>query len=318
MKKNISSDKSSLHGISIIMCCYNSEKRLEPTLTHIANQTLPPHCEVELIVVDNASSDNTSNLAMQIWDKLRSPFPIKIISEPTPGLAYARKTGVLNARFMIGIFCDDDNWLNSDYLTLVEKIFSNNSHIGVIGGSSIPFSDKALPSFFYSKANSFAVGIQAQETGDVSTRKYVWGAGMAIRLDFLKGLFSKGLQPLVTGRKGGGVTSGDDGEICAWFLFGGFRLWYQAELKFIHYMPGDRLTEEYYSRFFMRSYPTLWSTYSNYLIVRYFMLPDSIEFAGKIKNILMWLVALFHLITVPNDFYVIHKINRFIKILSKK
>ena len=52
-----------MKGVSIIICCYNSSKRLPTTLNTLLNLNVPPLTNWEVIVVNNNSTDTTSELA---------------------------------------------------------------------------------------------------------------------------------------------------------------------------------------------------------------------------------------------------------------
>src|ERR1700679_3060772 len=100
-------------GISVIICCYNSAKRLTQTLDHIFRQKNLVF-DWEVIVVDNASTDSTSLIAEQLLSASLHKDKFKIVFEVTPGLIFARKKGVSVAQFDRLLFCDDDNWLAHD------------------------------------------------------------------------------------------------------------------------------------------------------------------------------------------------------------
>src|SRR5260370_5744265 len=77
-------------GVSIVVCCHNSERLLPETLARLAAQqfTRPaPTCEV--IVIDNASTDRTSSVARASWPT-ECTIPLRVASEPKLGLASAR------------------------------------------------------------------------------------------------------------------------------------------------------------------------------------------------------------------------------------
>src|SRR6185437_11337360 len=100
-------------GISVIICCYNSATRITPTLQHLFNQKGISLSSWEIIVVDNASTDNTCEKAIEIWESFGPGKPdFKVISEPTPGLSAARQKGINEALYDYVLFCDDDNWLD--------------------------------------------------------------------------------------------------------------------------------------------------------------------------------------------------------------
>ena len=103
--------------LSVILCTYNGSQRLPNTLRSLSLQE--PHycCAYEIVVVDNASNDNSSEIALSSWKYYGEPFPIRLLFEHKPGLSFARKCGVLHTKSTFIVFCDDDNLLKSDYLS---------------------------------------------------------------------------------------------------------------------------------------------------------------------------------------------------------
>jgi hypothetical protein len=111
-------------GVSVVLCCYNSVGRLPETLRHLSMQRLPSGCQWEVLLVDNASQDDTAFVASGLWEDLGRPAPLRIVHEPIPGLSSARNAGIRNACYEYVILCDDDNWLAPDNLlnTLCNKL----------------------------------------------------------------------------------------------------------------------------------------------------------------------------------------------------
>lgn len=303
-------------GVSIIICCYNSEKRLPITLKYIANQQLKDNYPVEVIIVDNNSSDDTSIVARELWDTFGTPFPLTVILEKEPGLSCARRAGVMAAQYEYGLFCDDDNWLNIEYLDTSIELFERNPRVGILGGCSVAISDVDLPPWFFTKAGSFAVGTQSDAEGDITWRYFVWGAGMTFRLNVLRSIYESGVMPLVSDRKGKALTSGGDGEISAWFIFAGYRLYYSDKLLFKHYIPSSRLTDEYYQSFFNQSYPTEWTTYYHYINVKFRLFRHSNGLTAFIRNTLNYSHSLRYLITNIRSLRRIRKAEKKIKYLK--
>jgi len=94
---------------------------------------------------------------------------------------------------------------------------------------------------------------------------------MGFRMSLLKGVFGAGKEPLLVDRQGGQLNSGGDGEICCWYIFAGYRLWYDEDLKFSHFIPASRLTKEYYQHLvagFSRS-GLRWRAYRDYITLKY-------------------------------------------------
>src|SRR4051812_3506356 len=103
-------------GVSIIICCYNSSHRLPQTLKYLAHQQLADDIAWEIIVINNASEDDTKEVAIKEWNSYSSKIVLRVIDEPVPGLNNARKRGVEEAKYDIIIFCDDDNWLDKNFI----------------------------------------------------------------------------------------------------------------------------------------------------------------------------------------------------------
>ncbi len=233
-----------LKGVSVIICCYNSEGRITPTLEHL-QKLKSNEIQWELILVDNNSSDKTTLVASQVWQK-NPVAELKIVEEKTPGLMSARIKGVSVASYEIVSFIDDDNWVDASWVENVYRIFKNDASIGICGGESIAVFESDPPQWFTKFQNSFAVGRQQEQTGYVDDKKgYLWGAGLSIRKIAWHELFSSGFTSKLSGRKGASLTAGEDSEICLALISRGWKLWYDSSLKLQHYIPTVRLKEEY-------------------------------------------------------------------------
>ena len=69
-------------GVSVVIPCYNSSKLLPETIAHLARQNVPEHINWEIIIVDNASTDDTAETAAAIWDACKSRVPFKVVEQP--------------------------------------------------------------------------------------------------------------------------------------------------------------------------------------------------------------------------------------------
>lgn len=219
--------------------------RLPETLRHLANQKLPADIPWELIVVDNASTDKTKETALDEWNKYNLPAEIKVIDEKEQGVIYARKKGVRVALFEYIVFVDDDNWLHDDYLEKAFQLMEKMPDAGALGGSGEVATDGELPKWWEENKNSFAVGKQSTESGNVSSRGYLWGAGLISRKKILDEVFDSRYPFILSGRKGAQISSGDDSEMCSRIHLLGWELYYNENLHFKHFIPKERLTDNY-------------------------------------------------------------------------
>ncbi len=92
-----------LMNISVIIPTYNRASTIERALQSVLGQTFPPQ---EIIVVDDASTDNTSEILEKYSDK------ISIITNPkNSGVSISRNVGIQQARGDWIAFLDsDDQW----------------------------------------------------------------------------------------------------------------------------------------------------------------------------------------------------------------
>jgi len=232
-------------GTSIVICCHNSAKRLPETLAHLARQVSTDALPWEVIVVDNASTDDTAKVALACWPA-GHPAPLRVEAEPNPGLMYARRRGLAAARYDLVSFIDDDNWVCPEWVGLVHRIMSEHPEVGALGGQVEAVCEVEPPPWFEQHKGCYAVGRQAPESGDVTdTRGHLWGAGLTIRREAWIRLLSAGYRPLLSDRKGKALSSGGDTEICLALRLSGWRLWYDERLTMKHYLPAQRLRWAY-------------------------------------------------------------------------
>jgi glycosyltransferase involved in cell wall biosynthesis len=229
-----------MDDFSIIICCYNSSGRIIKTLNYLNELLLPSGHFVEIILVDNQSTDNTRELALNYWNSLNSKFEFKVVFENKPGLSNARVAGILNSKFEYLVFCDDDNWLNEDYLLHVRDSFKN-SMCKIVGGLGEPVSDLELPEWFYEYGQSaYAVGNYGRLEGPGFLS---YGAGLAIRRQIALKYVNLKDRLFLSDRKGLTLSSGGDSELC--LIVGLDHVFYNPNLRFSHYL-GSRVTEDHF------------------------------------------------------------------------
>lgn len=238
-----------MNGISVIVCCYNSAARLPATLQHLSGQITETNLDWEIILVDNNSTDNTATVASDYWQQLPVGKQLSIVSEPTPGLSFARDKGVHAAMYNIIIFCDDDNLLEPGYVQQAYNLVNKTKGLGyaVWGGKIVPYfnSSTTVPSWFEEEKANYVVGEQGIKSGDITARGYIWGAGMVLLKSVYLTIISQRFPSLLRDRTGQELSSGGDAEICLRTIIAGYKLYYDASLLLNHYIPEARLTPAY-------------------------------------------------------------------------
>ena len=233
-------------GVSIIICCHNGANRLPETIRHIARQRVPAYIPWELLLVDNGCTDDSALVARKEWQKHRVNTYMRIVKESMLGLSYARSRGFREARYEYMVLCDDDNWLDENYVSRVFNLLSENPNIGAVGGLGELLYEVEPPTTELSYI--FAAGPQAPQSGRVPENK-VYGAGCVIRYSAYEKIIASGFKSLLTDRKGAELTSGGDYELCLAIAIVGYDIWYDDQLRFTHFITRERLTWDYYLRY---------------------------------------------------------------------
>lgn len=235
-------------GISIILCTFNGKARLAKTLEHLANQK--HSCSLEIVLVDNASTDGTKEYADSWWARNGiTSINYKSFLQPIPGKSYAQELGYEQANYEYLLICDDDNWLVANYAQDAYDIMELNFEIGALGGWSEAIFENTKPDWYDLYARYFAVSKQGTESGDITNKKgCLYGAGMVIRKSHWLTLNKLGFVQLLTCRRGDTLSFGEDTEYSYALRLLGYKIWYDERLYFKHYMPEGRLNLQYICR----------------------------------------------------------------------
>lgn len=108
--------------ISVIIPAYNEEERIAATLRAVISQN---ERDVEIIVVDNNSTDRTAEIARQ--------FPVQVLEEKQRGTMWSCECGRKQARGDIIVRLDADCVPPPDWLTRGAHYFSNPHVVSVSG-----------------------------------------------------------------------------------------------------------------------------------------------------------------------------------------
>jgi glycosyltransferase involved in cell wall biosynthesis len=237
-----------MNGVSVVVCCYNSASRLPETLRHLSLQKAT--CDWEIILVDNASTDGSTEVAGREWGHLGRPLvPLRAVAEPRAGLNYARQKGLEASNYDVVILCDDDNYLASDYVQRAYELMNNHPLVGLAGAAIQASYESPPPSWLIANQRWIAVGQPAEKEGDVTTHPgLLFGAGLVIRKNAYASLLHANFVPVLTDRKKNTLMSGGDNELCFAFRLAGWKLYYSPALKLTHYIPSVRTTWPYIKR----------------------------------------------------------------------
>lgn len=237
--------------LSVVICAYNPK----PTIFHqvldsLKKQTLDKSAW-ELIIVDN-----NSDIPIDSWVNLNWHPSAKIVREKNPGLIHARNRATMEANTEYLISVDDDTPLFTDYLENAQQIFSENPHLGIIGGRSFPVYEEEPPAYIDDFQSFLAIRDLGEEiildslnAGEELT-SYPGCAPILIAptrrcMLAYKQFFDSNQTSRNLGRKGRSLASGEDNDINLFIYKSGYTLGYFPQLKFYHIIPKERLQIAY-------------------------------------------------------------------------
>ena len=108
---------------SIILCTYRNPFLLKGCLKSLLKQSSNPN-HYEIVVVDNNSQDNTAEIVHSLNKYSKNIF---YYLEQETGLSIARNTGIRQSRGEIVAFIDDDAIAHPNWITEIEKCYSDES-----------------------------------------------------------------------------------------------------------------------------------------------------------------------------------------------
>jgi glycosyltransferase involved in cell wall biosynthesis len=110
--------------ISVIVCAHNEARYLPACLHSVLAQSRIPD---ELLVINNASTDETSLVASQV------PH-VRVVDEPRKGLVVARETGRRHASGDLLIYLDADCRAPLTWLERIERRFDRDAVLIALSG----------------------------------------------------------------------------------------------------------------------------------------------------------------------------------------
>jgi glycosyltransferase involved in cell wall biosynthesis len=238
-----------MNGLTILICTYNGALRLPETLRHLAAQQVPAGRAWEVLLVSNASTDDTLTAAPAQWAALGSPAPMRVLDEPRPGKENALIRGFDEARYEYMAIVDDDNLLYPDYIDQAARVMDEHPEIGILGACAEGAFEVNPPAWFTRFQAVYAVGPQAKKAGPLTgSDAYLYGAGSVVRRSAWRHLRAQGFEFSTSTKRGKVIVSGEDVELGDALRLAGYQLWYDPRLRLRHFMYKERLTWEYLRR----------------------------------------------------------------------
>ncbi|MCL5985628.1 MAG: glycosyltransferase [Actinobacteria bacterium] len=156
--------------ISVVIPAHNEEKYISVCLSSLKHQI---YTNFEIIVVDNASTDRTAQIARLFADK--------VIFEPVCGVARARQAGFEAAHGEVIVSADADTLFESDWLLKIARKFDEDDELIALCGHMIFYDGDKLSRwitarpFRYVMSANYFLGLRS-----------FFGCNFAVRKEYFK------------------------------------------------------------------------------------------------------------------------------------
>lgn len=227
--------------LSAIVCTRNRAGMLANALESLLGQTIAPNGQMEILVVDNASSDGTREVVSAVQE--RASCALRYLYEDRLGLSRARNAGVAVAHGRLVAFMDDDAVAEPDWAHQIIAAFAQTSAT-CVGGKVVAHLDQEPPGWLPERVwrtviPSYDLGDRHVEIDPLKPRALPWGGNMAIVGTAFQryGGFREDLGLVGTRR-----IACEDTELCLRLMRNGGKVVYWPRAVVHHAYPESRLS----------------------------------------------------------------------------
>ncbi len=240
--------KSATKSITIAIPTHNRARTLNETLDSLKAIAIPDHAAVDCVVIDNASTDDTSGI-VEAAAAVSSLLPIRRVLEPRQGSSFARNRAVDESRSDFIFFIDDDatadrNWLVA-MLSAIEDRDLDAACGMVLPRWSTPPPSWLGPRLSVKLAVHDRVAIESASADEVEVLQNYYSANVGFRRATFErfGRFREDL-----GVVGKNPMSGEDTELFARIIGNGGKMGFVPGAMVHHLIGAERMTPAYLRR----------------------------------------------------------------------
>jgi len=243
-----------VQSITVLICTYNRARLLRETLAAVRDLTLPDGCVIEVIVVDNNSSDNTPLVVQEAAAEGR--LPIIHLKETQQGKSFALNRGLAHARGDLIALTDDDVLPAKEWLTRIVRAFRERDITFVFGKVLPRWGCVPPPELLTTRAQDIWGPLAIVDYGDEEVEYSAERTGQRLpigaNLSFSRqALLTIGGWRTDLGKVNNTLISGEDHEIFMRLRrYGLYAGYYDPQISVRHYVPASRLTRRYFRQWF--------------------------------------------------------------------
>jgi glycosyltransferase involved in cell wall biosynthesis len=237
--------------ITLLTCTHNGEKTIEQVLEAIADQTDVSRDLFEVLIIDNASNDYTSEIAKDAIKRLN--LNGRVLLEPRPGKINAFVKGVQEAQGELISIIDDDNFIKPGFIFYTLELFEQYPTVGMTGSLNCISIDQSVPLWFEWVKGRYAcsqplldeIETSCPDKTLVAKTAIIAGAGSTFLVKPVRRCLESGYSFFNDTQRGKKMkVTGEDLELC-WLLRSlGYRFAYNPRIQLDHAIKPERLNLE--------------------------------------------------------------------------
>jgi glycosyltransferase involved in cell wall biosynthesis len=232
--------------VTVAICTWNRCRALSETLRSLAAAAVPPRLELDVLVIDNGSTDGTAESIARFVDRL----PIRTVVEPRVGLSHARNAAIALAQGEYIIWIDDDVLVDADWLRAYHDAFRDWPEATFLGGPIVPLFEGTPPSWLSEALPQIGNAYAALDLGDepieLTRESLPFGANMAIRIEDQR----RCLYDPTLGRRGELLYAGEEWAVLAALLDAGATGRWVPGARVRHVVPRERQSVRFLRRYY--------------------------------------------------------------------
>ncbi len=232
---------------SVCICTHNRAPLLRQTLERLTQVRAPAGVRLEVVVVNNHSTDSTPTVLAEA----AAVLPLHAVDEARPGIAYARNAAVAAAAGEVLVWIDDDVLVEPDWLESYAPAVGAHPEAGFFGGPVLPHLEGRPPDWLRvllpELRQAYALRDFPAGTTRLTPDTLPYGANFVTR----RALHRRFRFDVALGRVG--ASGGCLSEESAFFeeaLRAGFGGWWVPEAPVRHVIPAARQTTRYLREYY--------------------------------------------------------------------
>ena len=230
---------------SIIICSYNRATYIVNAIDSLVQQSYSPS-KFEVIVVDNNSTDNTTDV-VNTYIANNHTHHLIYLNEPKQGASHARNTGAAIAKGQLLSFMDDDAVAAPNFLQEIENFHMQNPTVSGFGGIITPLYIPNKPTWMSHHVSSLVGNFNYGNTiKEFSPNRYPLESNMVVTAIAFNQI--SGFNTTILGVVGTLRIGGEGKDFFMRLKAQGHKVYYVPNIAVQHVVEVIKLTPEYMYR----------------------------------------------------------------------